>query len=241
MVEDDENMALFNARKLKRNGYDAIVAHTAGQARAFIGKSTPDLFVIDVELPDGNGFSLCREFRQCNDAPVLFLTGRNKLTDKLNGLDSGGDYYLTKPYEMDEFLAVVQSLIRREAQTRKKVAEASIIKRGPLTLHLSQGKAFVNGCDAGLTQKEFAVLLLLIQNEGKKLAGEVIYESVFDGCAARNIDTGTVRVHISRLKKKLGQYADFSILNEYGGGYTFIAHNGAHPENPGDLPRAILH
>jgi DNA-binding response OmpR family regulator len=221
MVEDDENMARFNARKLKRSGYDVFTAHTAEQARAFFNESAPDLFIIDVELPDGDGFSLCREFRQSSDAPVLFLTGRNKLTDKVTGLDSGGDYYLTKPYDIEEFIAVAQCMIRRAAQTQKKVTEATVITRGPLTLNIPRSRAFIDGHDAGLTQKEFAVLLLLIQNEGKKLTSEAIYESVFNGNATQTIDTGTVRVHISRIKKKLGRDDAFSIQTEYGGGYTF--------------------
>jgi len=223
MVEDDENMARFNARKLKRSGYDVLSVHTAAEARALARESMPDLFVIDIELPDGDGLSLCREFRQYNDAPVLFLTCRKKLEDKLTGLDSGGDYYLTKPYEMEEFVAVVQSLLRRAAQTRKKVAEATVITRGALTLNLARSRAFVNGLDAELTLKEFAILLMLVQNAGKELTGEMIYKSVFSEGAAPGIDTGTVRVHISRIKKKLGDDDTFSILTRYGGGYKFTS------------------
>jgi DNA-binding response OmpR family regulator len=153
----------------------------------------------------------------------LFLTGKKEPGDKVAGLSSGGDYYLTKPYDREEFLAVIQSLLRRLKLTREKLAEATTLTRGTLTLRIPQGKALVCGRDAELTPKEFAVLLLLMQNEGKELPGETIYESVW-GTTANN-DKNAIRMHISRLKKKLGEEgADaFSILTGYGGGYTFTA------------------
>ena len=223
IVEDDEEMARFNARMLKRGGYDALVAHNAAEARtlARCRERKPDLFVLDIELPDGDGLSLCKELRSDNDAPVLFLTGRKKLEDRVIGLDTGGDYYLTKPYVMEEFMAVVQSLLRRAEQTRKKIAEATVITRGSLSLHLPQSKALVNGRDAELTPKEFAVLLLLAQNEDRELTAKEIYEHVWG--TTMNNDPNAIRLHISRLKKKLDEENsnDFSILTEYGGGYTF--------------------
>ena len=223
IVEDDEEIARFNARMLKRRGYDALIAHNAAEARTFARchERTPDLFVLDIELPDGDGLSLCNELRRDNDAPVLFLTGRKKLQDKVAGLETGGDYYLTKPYVMEEFIAVVQSLLRRAEQTRIKIAEATVITRGSLTLQLPQNRALINGRDTELTPKEFAVLLFLAQNEGKKLTAEAIYEHVWG--TEMNSDPNAIRLHISRLKKKLDEENsnDFSILTEYGGGYTF--------------------
>jgi DNA-binding response OmpR family regulator len=223
VVEDDEEMANFNARMLKRRGYDTLIAYNAAEARSALCDNKPDLFVLDIELPDGDGLSLCKEFRMMNDAPVLFLSGRKKLQDRVTGLGFGGDYYLTKPYMLEEFVAVVQSLLRRAEQTSKKIAEATIIKRGSLTLHLPQSKAIVNGHDAELTPKEFAVLLLLVQNEGKELTPEAIYEHVWK--TDMYIDTGLIRKHISQIKKKLAKNDtnDFSILTEYGSGYIFSA------------------
>ena len=219
IVEDDEDMAQLNARLLKRQGYNALVAHTAAEARLLLNRSMPDLIVLDIELPDGDGFSLCKEFQQVTDAPVLFLTGKAETKDKVTGLTAGGDYYLTKPYDRDEFLAVVQRLLSRAEQTKKKLAETSVITRGPLTLKILESKAYVNGRDAELTQKEFAVLLMLMRNEGKELTSEAIYKSIWG--ADLNLDTGIIRVNISRLKKKLDEENtdSFSILHEHGKGY----------------------
>ena len=221
VVEDDEDMAQFNARLLKRQGYDTKVAYSAANARALFNDSLPDLFILDIGLPDGDGFSLCKELRKKTDAPVLFLSGKSETSDKITGLGTGGDYYLTKPYDKNEFIAVVQSLLRRMEQTRKKIDEASTIKRGSLTLMLSERKAYVSGRDTELTPKEFSVLLMLAQNEDRELSSEMIFHSVWG--ADMNIDTGLIRKNISTIKRKLGEEdaADFNIFTEYGRGYTF--------------------
>ena len=221
IVEDDEEMARLNARLLKRQGYDALAAFTAKAAQElFLGKR-PDLLVLDIELPDGDGRSLCREFKRESDTPVLFLTGRAGTGDRIDGLDAGGDYYLTKPYDRDEFLAVARSLMRRAELARKKVEEAFVISRGPLTMMLAERKAYVHGRDAGLTIKEFAILLLLVQNENREISCEQIYESVWG--IKMNDDPHAVRLHVSRLKKKLGKEETdgFSILTGYRKGYSF--------------------
>ena len=221
MVEDERDLARLNARFLKRKGYDVIVAHTAAEARALFAENEPDLFVFDVELPDGDGFSLCEEFRQDTDAPVLFLTGMAETKDKITGLRSGGDYYITKPYDNDELAVVVESLLRREEQMRKKIAEISVIERGPLTLKTQEGKAYMNDVNVGLTSKEFAILVLLIQNEEKGLSNETIYKTVWE--MDMGADTGVIRKHISTIRKKLDveNLDEFDILSEYGGMYRF--------------------
>ena len=225
IVEDDKEMALLNARMLKRCGYNVFTVNTAAEARSFVRGTAPDLFVLDIILPDGDGLALCEEFRKNTDAPILFLTGKKAIRDKITGLNAGGDYYLTKPYSMDEFLAVSERLLQRAEQEKKKIAEASVavITRGILTLQLLQRAALVNGIDAGLTPKEFAVLQLLVQNEDIALTGEEIYENVWGANA--NDDTGTVRKHISRLKKKLGEEEtdSFYIFYVFGKGYIFTS------------------
>lgn len=225
IVEDDEDMAYLNTSLLKRQGYETLVAHTTAQARMYIYEKSPDLFVLDIELPDGSGFLLCEEIRKNTDAPVVFLTGKTEVKDKVTGLSIGGDYYLTKPYDRNEFLAVIKSLLRKEEQTKKKIAEVSIIKRESLTLKLHEKKAFINERDAELTLKEFAVLLMLVQNEDKELTSEQLYENVWG--TVMNVDTGLIRKTISQIKRKLAidETDDFMIQTRYGGGYTFISEN----------------
>lgn len=225
MVEDDEDTARLNARILRRKNYEVLIAFDCGQARAMARNNTPDLYILDVELPDGDGFALCDEIRQSSDAPVLFLTGRKTPEDKVAGISKGGDYYLTKPYNMEEFTAVTSRLLQRLEENRSKlhqaVREASEITRGPLTLMIPYGRALVNGRDADLSPKEFAVLLMLVQNEGKELSGEEIYTSIWG--ATMNSDKNAIRTHLSRLRKKLDEENTdgFSIVNLYGGRYVF--------------------
>ena len=120
IVEDDRGMAQFSSLLLERQGNRTFVAHTSVQAHSFVLENNPDMYVIDIELPDGDGISLCHDFRQISDAPILFLAGRSKTTDILLGLRAGGDYYLAKPYDKKEFIAVVNSLLCRAELTRKK-------------------------------------------------------------------------------------------------------------------------
>jgi len=220
IVEDDVEMARLNARLLKRRGYDVLTAGTAAEARSFFREDI-DLFVLDVGLPDGSGFSLCEEFRMVTDAPVLFLTGKSDTEDKVMGLRTGGDYYLTKPYDANELLAVVQSLLRRREQNQKKISEVSVIRRGPLTVRINENKVFIGERDAGLTPKEFTVLMILLQNEDREVSYETIYEHVWK--APMYGDSSALRQQISRLKRKLDEENtdEFAIVNEHGRGYTF--------------------
>ncbi|MDR1692439.1 MAG: response regulator transcription factor [Oscillospiraceae bacterium] len=221
MVEDDPEIVRLNSRMLSRRGFHVTAALSAAEARAQMAGF--DLAILDVNLPDGSGYDLCRELRAAGhrETPVIFLTGRGLVSDKVEGFSSGGDYYLVKPYSFEELFAVIGSLLRRSEQTKISIAEATEITRGPLTLRLSEGKAYVDGRDAGLTPKEFAVLLLLVRNEDREMGGEEIYRAVW-GADPLN-GSGTVRQHISRLKKKLGEDGTdaFSLLSSREKGYLF--------------------
>ena len=222
-VEDDVDLAKINARLLERQGYAVLIAHNSAEARTLFHKSRPDLLILDVQLPDGDGFSLCEEFRLYTDSPILFLTGMAGTEDKVTGLEAGGDYYLTKPYDKSEFLAIVRRLIQKEEHTRKRIAGNLVIAKGSLTIDLDEKKAYINERNAGLTLKEFAILALLIKSEGRELTYEYLYENVWG--ATMNNDPTALRKHISRIKKKLNEKnaKDFAIFNDHGKGYTFTA------------------
>ncbi len=113
VVEDDTNLLLYNEKKLIRGGYQVYTAQTLDQARKVFMQHEIDLIVLDVMLPDGSGVDFCSEVKEKKDVIVLFLSGKVQIEDKITGLNSGGDYYLAKPYDFDELLAVVKSLLRR--------------------------------------------------------------------------------------------------------------------------------
>lgn len=221
VVESDGAPANSAARLLAGLGYDVVSAGCAADARRITSEYKPDLLVLDMGMPDCGGFTLCVEMQRNTDAAVLFLADKPETRDKLAGLEYGGDMCLVKPYDKNEFTAVIQSLLRRVEHTRKIIAEARAITRGPLTLLLADKKALIDGRDALLTPKEFAVLLLLVQNADKVLPGEAIYKSVWN--ADMVIDTGLVRKTVSQIKKKLNSHEikHFSIHTKYGKGYVF--------------------
>ena len=123
MVEDEEQVLNTNYRMLRRRGYDVRTAQTVSEVCHQLEEQLPDLLILDIMLPDGNGLDICRHFREKTMNPVLFLTGKSDIRDKVEGLQQGGDYYLTKPYNFDEFLAVIQMLLERQKRIEEKIKE----------------------------------------------------------------------------------------------------------------------
>ena len=148
MVEDEEQMLNANCRMLRRHGYDVRTAQTVSEVYHQLEEQLPDLLILDIMLPDGNGLDICRHFREKTMNPVLFLSGKSDIRDKVEGLQQGGDYYLTKPYNFDEFLAVIQMLLERQKRIEEKIKEKFQASRqitiGSLRLDLSDGHAYLN-------------------------------------------------------------------------------------------------
>lgn len=221
IVEDEPEVLSINARMMRRRGYEVITADSVTESRRCLAERVPDMLVLDIMLPDGSGYDICEEFRSTSDNPVIFLTGKDEIADKVEGLERGGDYYLTKPYSFDELLAVEERLLSRHFRAQEKHERSGYITKGSVTLELSKNKAFINGMDAGLTVKEFALLLLFMKNEGRIFSPGELYEAVWGVPSAD--DTRTVRFHIRNLKKKIGteNAEDYDIVSVYGKGYYF--------------------
>ena len=223
IVEDDVDMAKLNSRLLRRNGYDVDIASNMLDALSMAKDVQYDLYILDIGLPDGSGLDLCLELKEYSDTQVLFLTGKSETKDKVEGLYAGCDYYLTKPFDKLELLAAVHNLILRAERTREKIGEVNIFNKGPLTINLSEHKAYVEGVDAELTPKEFALLYILVQNEDVTVTSDRLYESVWNAPMYNN--SGTIRVHIFNLKKKINEENtdEYSINYVKGQGYIFTS------------------
>lgn len=221
MVEDEEQVMNANCRMLRRRGYDVRTAQTAAEAYQQIEDELPDLLILDIMLPDGNGLDICRRFREKSLRPVLFLTGKSDVRDKVEGLSQGGDYYLTKPYNFDEFLAVIQMLLERQKRLEENFQASRQITIGSLRLDLSDGHAYLNNVDAGLTRTEFSLLRLLAENQEKIFSPKELYEAVWGSSAGT--DTSTIRRHIFNLRTKIGaeNTDEYDIVSVYGKGYLF--------------------
>ena len=220
IVEDEKSVLSANKRMLTRRGYDVIEASSAKETYECLKLKTPDLIILDIMLPDGNGFDICKHVREYSDVPVLFLTGKTDISDKVEGLTIGGDYYLTKPFQFEEMLAVVKRLLEKQ-NNQKNDKPSKIIKKGGLELDIENMTFSLNGKDIQLTNKEFGLLFLFFQNENRIFSNEELYEKVWKSKAS--LDTRTIRKHIMNIRTKIcnENKNKFDIVTVYGKGYVF--------------------
>jgi DNA-binding response OmpR family regulator len=205
LVEDNEQILRGNSRMLRRRGYETMAAMTLAEARGCMAEKTPTAIVLDIMLPDGSGLDFMRELRKTSAIPILLLTGLTTTEDIVRGLDDGGDDYLTKPYDFSVLIAHIEALLRRAAHI------PDTLVKGALTLDIRANRAILGGVDMLLTQKEFAVLLLMLENEGQVLSTDYIYEKVWKQ-APDNGTGSAVKNVISRIRKKLS--GKFTIEND---------------------------
>ena len=213
LVEDDKEIQTVNKNMLKRRGgYEVTLAMTLAGAWEKVRESAPDIIVLDIMLPDGSGLDFLKKLRTEADIPVLLLTARGESGDVVQGLRAGGDDYLAKPYDNDVLLGRIEALLRRAERVPKTVT------KGPLTLKVKTMMAYLHGKNMGLQPKEFSLLLALMENEGRIMSAEYIYETVWE--APMNDDARAVQFQISNLRKKLGN-SGYSITVKRNEGYIF--------------------
>ncbi len=212
LVEDNEKIMQGNERMLRRRGYGVVMALTLGEARKELEARVPDLIVLDIMLPDGSGLDFMAELRQHSKVPILLLTGLTTPEDVVRGLTSGGDDYLSKPYDFGVLLARVEALLRRAEQIPEKLT------RDRLSLDVGAGAATLDGVDLLLTQKEFALLLLFAQNTGRFISAEYLYEKVWKQPMAG--DSQAFRKTLHRLREKI-KGSGWLIEVSRGEGYSF--------------------
>jgi DNA-binding response OmpR family regulator len=197
VVEDDETLQQTLAYNLEREGYGVAVA-TDGQTALQLARSQPfDLIVLDIMLPELDGLSVCRILRREMDIPVIILTARSSEVDKIIGLDSGADDYITKPFSLGEFLARVRAALRRNFKSDANERLAS----GDLSLDLVARKVYKNQQEINLSYKEVDLLAELIRNRGVVLSRDLLLTKVwgYDYYG----ESRTVDVHIRWLREKI--------------------------------------
>ncbi|GLY94552.1 response regulator transcription factor [Actinoplanes sp. NBRC 103695] len=205
VVEDEEDLAEGLRVGLTRAGYAVDVALDAGEAYELLTVNAYDLMLLDINLPDGDGFLLCRALRSGEletpgegDLRVLMLTARGRIDDRVRGLDEGADDYLVKPFALAELLARVRALLRRDTS-----GSSAVLSVGPLRLDSSRHVATLDDKPLSPTPKEFGVLEYLMTRPGHVVSSEELLEHVWDA----NADpfTQTVRVTVGTLRRKLGE------------------------------------
>lgn len=218
LVEDDKNILRTNRRILEREGFTVLSAGTLAQAETLLREHRPDALVLDIMLPDGSGLAFCEKLRPHTSAPVLFLTALDEKSEIIEGLVSGGNDYITKPYDVDEFAARVKAQLRLAQMNRQTTERSKTLTRGPLTLDTVAIRAFLNGEDMHLSTREFSVLLYLVKNKGRTLPAAEIYEDVWKQPMAGS--ASALWKCISRLKSKLAvSDGGISLMNFRNEGY----------------------
>lgn len=210
VAEDDRKLAQFLQRVLVEEGYVADVCSTGPDALEQARSGLYDLLILDWMLPGIDGLEVCRTLRnQGHSLPVLMLTARGEVRERVLGLNAGADDYLRKPFEVIELVARVQALLRRASGH----AQFSV---GPLVVEQRERRVTLEGRDLELTQREFALLLHLLHHRGRTLSRSELLSSVWS--TSFDPESNVVEVHMSRLRNKLGAYA-FMIDTVRGRGY----------------------
>src|SRR5919106_7039377 len=197
VVEDDRRVRRATSLSLEHEGYEVWEAADGEAGLRLLAEHSPDLVILDVMLPGADGFEVCREIRRQSDVPIVFLTAKTDTTDVVVGLESGGDDYLTKPFEMKELVARIRALLRR---VRTEPAQSKIAI-GPLEIEPEAGEVTVRGRPVRLTKTEFELLRCLASRPNRIFTREVLLEQVwgYDYLG----DSRLVDVHVRRLRAKV--------------------------------------
>jgi DNA-binding response OmpR family regulator len=198
LVEDDQDLAAGLLEALRKEGLAVNHVGNGNDALHVIAAEPPDIVILDLGLPDMDGLSVLRQLRQQHrDLPVLLLTARDSLGDKIAGLDSGADDYLPKPFDMAELLARLRALGRRVT-----TAAANVIEVGEVCLNAASQIVTVNGSPTDLSRREYMLLKVLLENAGRVQTRDSLENKLYSW--GEEVSSNALEVHIHHLRKKLG-------------------------------------
>jgi len=219
VIDDDEEIAHLVGRWLQRKGYEAITAKDGPEGLRLFYKERPDLVILDVMMPEMDGWDVCRRVREVSDVPVIMLTAKAEPTDKITGFDLGADDYVTKPFEFPELLARVGATLRRVEGVRDR--GPLVFESGDLVVDFRNREVFLAGRNVRLSPKEYSILSMLLQNSGRVVTHEQILSHVWGPEYVGA--TGYVKLYIRYLREKLEKDPSHPklIVTERGVGYRF--------------------
>lgn len=199
LVEDDLSLINGLSFAVKKQGYTLDVAHTKDEADRLWENGAYDLVILDVSLPDGSGFDICKKIRQTSKVPIMFLTAMDEETDIIMGLDIGGDDYITKPFKLAVFMSRINALLRRSDNFNQ--ADTELNSNG-IRVQLLKGEVYKNNVQVELTAREYKLLCLFMENPDEVLSPEQILNRLWD-CDENYIDNNSLTVYIRRLRTKI--------------------------------------
>jgi two-component system, OmpR family, response regulator VicR len=198
-VEDDDTIAMGVEYSLKQDGFQVSLAHRLEEARDQLKRQLFDLVLLDLGLPDGSGYALCKEIRAAGDTPIIILSARDEEASIVLGLDLGADDYITKPFRLRELISRMKAVLRRRGPVE---ASDRTLACGDVTVFTQQAKVYKNSREVLLTALEYRLLLTLILNQGRVLTRSQILGSIWD-VDEDFVNDNTLTVYIKRLREKL--------------------------------------
>ena len=220
VVDDDKDIVKLITKSLSYEGFETISASSGKEALCALKENHIDFIILDIMMPDMDGFDVCRSIRKSHNAPILFLSARDKDIDKIVGLEIGADDYMTKPFSIQELTSRIKASFRKVDRLFKEWKELSPnreITESPLILNDKTFEVFLDNRKLNLSTKEFQILSMLMHNPNNVLTREQIYEYVWGDEYG---ELNTVTVHIKNIRKKLGPEYDF-IKTIWGIGYKY--------------------
>ncbi len=218
IVDDDENICELLRLYLEKEGYETVVAHDGEQAVSSAQKHSPDLILLDIMLPKLDGWQVCREIRKFSETPIIMITAKGEVFDKILGLELGADDYVTKPFDTKEVIARVKAVLRRSNDKNKK--QVSEVKFDKLRINLTNYELEVDGEEIATPPKELELIYHLANNPNRVYTRDQLLDEVwgFDYYG----DSRTVDVHVKRLREKLENVSEeWALKTVWGVGYKF--------------------
>ncbi len=205
VVDDEVNICELLSLELELEGYQTERAYDGKEALEKYAIFRPDLIILDLMLPEVNGIDVCKQITSKDNIPIIMLTAKSEVTDRILGLNCGADDYITKPFDTGELLARVNALLRRYKKITH-IKESEEYRNGEILVKTESKSVYVNGSEVVLTNTEYSILLLFIKNKMKVFSRETISEKI--GGKAHDDDTRAIDMHIQRLRKKIASKTD---------------------------------
>ena len=198
LIEDNEAIIMGLKYSLEQENFQVISAKTAKESKEKLDNKNIDIVLLDVSLPDGNGFEICKEIKEKNDIPIIFLTAQDEETSIVLGLDLGADDYIVKPFRTRELISRIKSVLRRYG----KKEENNIIQYKDIKIDTISAKVYKNNKEIIFTSLEYRILLMLFTNQNKLITREQLLEKIWD-IAGNFVNDNTLTVYIKRIREKL--------------------------------------
>ena len=198
LIEDNEAIIMGLKYSLEQENFQVISAKTAKESKEKLENKNIDIVLLDVSLPDGNGFEICKEIKEKNDIPIIFLTAQDEETSIVLGLDLGADDYIVKPFRTRELISRIKSVLRRYG----KKEENNIIQYKDIKNDTISAKVYKNNKEIIFTSLEYRILLMLFTNQNKLITREQLLEKIWD-IAGNFVNDNTLTVYIKRIREKL--------------------------------------